>query len=64
MRKQIKLSSGPYIFLMSIIFAGILGWGLNLITIFKSDFSVITGSLVVRIIGVFIAPIGAIMGWF
>lgn len=49
--------------IVAIWLAGILGWVLNLVTIFDSSFSPITGPLVLRIIGVFIAPIGAVLGY-
>ena len=39
------------------------GWVLNLITLYHSDFSSLTGALVLRVIGVFVAPIGAILGF-
>lgn len=41
----------------------VAGWVMNIIEIFGSDFSQITGMLVIRVIGVFLAPIGAIVGW-
>lgn len=44
--------------------AGIIGWIANIVAIFGSSFEPITGELVLRIIGVFVAPLGAIMGLF
>lgn len=44
----------------------IIGW-VNNILIIMSDFTTlgdVTGLMLVRIIGVFIAPIGAVLGWF
>lgn len=41
---------------------GIIGWVLNIMQIAQSDH--ITGMIVVRIIGVFMAPLGAVLGWF
>lgn len=43
---------------------GAIGWVLNIITIAGSSFDHITGILVLRIIGVFVAPIGAVLGYF
>ena len=40
------------------------GWVLNVIAIATSDQIIFTGEMVMRIIGVFIPPIGAIMGLF
>lgn len=39
----------------------LIGWILNLAQIVKM--SALTGLMVVKIIGVFIAPLGALMGW-
>jgi hypothetical protein len=43
---------------------GGLGWILNLVKIFDRETLVVTGELVVRVIGVFIAPVGAVFGYF
>ena len=63
MRKSIKLTLVPYLIFLSVLLAAIVGWILNIVTIFYSNFSVISGTLVLRVIGVFIPPIGAFMGW-
>ena len=63
MRKQIKLSLVPYLLVLTLVLGAIIGWVLNIVTIFHADFSVITGSLVLRVIGVFVAPMGAVLGW-
>lgn len=42
--------------------ASIVGWGLNIIKLFGAD--TISGEVVVRVIGVFAAPFGAILGYF
>lgn len=44
--------------------AGVTGWVMNIVDIVNSDFSNITGMLVIRIIGVFVAPLGAVLGYF
>jgi hypothetical protein len=41
--------------------AGLVGWILNIVEII-SNFSV-TGLMVMRVIGVFMAPLGAILGY-
>jgi len=43
--------------------AACAGWIMNIVAIFNGSFEPVTGEMVVRIIGVFLAPIGAIMGW-
>ena len=47
------------------VLAGFYGWVNNIITICGFDFGGnITGLIVVRIIGVVVAPLGAILGYF
>ena len=43
---------------------GAWGWVWNIVKIVGSDFAQITGMLVMRIVGIFIAPLGAILGFF
>lgn len=40
------------------------GWILNLIDIIHSIAGPLTTLLVLRIVGLFVAPLGAILGWF
>lgn len=47
-----------------IAFGAIWGWIWNIVKIIHSDFATITGMLVCRIIGVFVAPLGAVLGFF
>lgn len=49
---------------LALIVTGIIGWVMNIVAIFHSNFSVISGELVLRVIGVFVAPLGSIMGLF
>jgi hypothetical protein len=53
----------PALILICIWVFGLLGWVLNIITVAGSDFGVITGLLVLRIVGIFIAPLGAVLGY-
>ena len=55
-----------YLFIawLSLIAAAGYGWVMNIVTLFGADFSIITGVLVLRVIGVFMAPLGAILGYF
>lgn len=49
---------------IALAIGGIAGWCMNIAAIIASDFSHLTGLLVMRVIGVFVAPIGAILGLF
>jgi hypothetical protein len=43
--------------------AGIVGWILNIVEIISHFSVLLNGLMVVRIIGVFVAPLGAILGY-
>lgn len=60
---KVTTITGVLMWLSFIVLVGI-GWVLNLIDIFNSDFANITGLLVLRVIGVFLAPLGSFLGWF
>jgi hypothetical protein len=47
-----------------VIFAGILGWVLNIVAIVGHDFAAEVGMGIVRVIGVFVPIIGAVLGYF
>lgn len=44
-----------------LLFGGIVGWIANIVAIAHSD--VITGFTMLRVVGIFLAPLGAILGW-
>lgn len=69
MTKRITNTSGTVYILMlvssvliSITF--FVGWCINIFRILNGDFSHLDGLLVLRIVGIFIAPLGAILGLF
>lgn len=41
-----------------------VGWRMNIFKILNGDFSHLDGLLVLRIVGIFIAPLGSILGLF
>jgi hypothetical protein len=43
---------------------GVIGWIMNIIAIAGSSFDVISGMLILRVIGIFVAPLGAVLGYF
>lgn len=43
--------------------AGFVGWVLNIVDLAHMDFAHITGMLVIRAIGIVVAPLGAVMGY-
>lgn len=46
-----------------VILAGIGGWIANIVKLVGMDFASVTGLMVVRAIGIFLAPLGAVMGF-
>jgi hypothetical protein len=46
-----------------LIVAGVGGWIANVVKLVGMDFGAVTGMLVVRAIGIVIAPLGAVMGF-
>ena len=47
---------------IGLLVLSIVGWGLNIIKLLGAD--TLNGEVVVRTIGVFVAPLGAILGYF
>ena len=43
---------------------GVTGWVMNLITVFHTANDPITGTFILRCVGIIAFPIGAILGWF
>lgn len=43
--------------------AAIWGWIWNIVKIVHSDFAVMSGLLICRIVGIFVAPLGAVLGF-
>jgi hypothetical protein len=63
MKKQSGFSLVHFIPLV-IALLGFIGWVWNIVKVAQSDFAVLTGLLVLRIVGIFVAPLGAILGYF
>jgi hypothetical protein len=53
-----------HIFIIVLWVAGLIGWVLNIMTIFNTINLPINGEFILRIIGVPMAPLGAILGYF
>jgi len=46
------------------LIAGIYGWVENIVTLVGSSGDPITGMFLLRCVGIFVAPLGAILGFF
>ena len=51
------------LFMLAIVLLGAVGWVWNIVKIIGTGFDVFTGMLIARCIGVFIAPLGAVLGY-
>lgn len=57
-------SNAAAILYLGLIIVVIYGWVANIVTIAQSDLSTITGMLILRVAGIFVAPLGVILGYF
>jgi hypothetical protein len=48
---------------LAIVILSIYGWVSNIVEVFGADFSIVTGKLVLRVVGILIAPVGVVMGY-
>lgn len=55
--------TAPQLLVVMLFLAGVVGWVLNVIAIAGSDFGQITGMLVLRCVGIFVAPLGCVLGY-
>jgi len=63
MRKDDLIVVSLVVAQVGIVVAAIVGWVMNIITIAHSSFDVLTGMLILRIVGIFVGPLGAILGY-
>ena len=63
MAKEVDVGLFGAITILALVVAAVIGWVMNIITIAHSEFVPITGLLVLRIVGIFIGPIGAVLGY-
>jgi len=45
----------------ALIIFGAVGWIMNIVAVAQSD--VVTGMVILRVVGIFMAPLGAVLGW-
>jgi hypothetical protein len=44
--------------------AAIVGWIMNIVALYGASFDPLTGPVILRIVGIFVAPLGSILGLF
>lgn len=66
MKTQRGYTAAEIVFLgwFLLIGAGVIGWVWNIVKVIHTCCTVIDGLLVARIIGIFVAPLGAVLGFF
>jgi hypothetical protein len=52
------------VFLLVILQAAVVGWVWNIVKLVAMNFEPLTGLLIVRVVGIFIPPLGAVVGYF
>ena len=61
--KRVTVSGQLALVLVIVALVGAWGWISNVIKLASMDFGGVTGMLVLRAIGVFLAPLGAVLGF-
>ena len=51
-----------FAWVVMIVLAGI-GWIMNIVAVFGTMSDAITGTFIMRVVGIFAAPLGAVMGY-
>lgn len=49
--------------LLGAIIAAIAGWVMNIVQLVSMADAGVTGMFILKIVGVFVAPLGAVLGW-
>ncbi len=62
-KTEVKLGVIAILAVLLFTLAGVVGYVKNLMVLFNMSFDPLTGEAILRIIGVFLVPIGMILGW-
>lgn len=60
---SVTFGPGPAIAFLIVLVLGVIGWILNILHILDKAPFVLDGATVLQIIGVFMFPLGALLGW-
>jgi len=58
-----SLGFGFGIIIIVLWLAGFAGWLMNIVQIFEMSDMVISAMFIIKCIGIFVAPLGAVLGW-
>ena len=62
--KKYDIGTVAAIAILVVFIAGIVGWVMNIVNLIGTIGSSIDAEFVLRLVGVFVAPLGAILGYF
>jgi len=62
MKQQTSFDFGFFVFLMLFV-AGAGGWIANIVLLIAAPFDPVTGMEIARVVGVFVAPLGVVLGY-
>lgn len=51
------------LFFLVIGLGGVIGWIINIVDVAHASFAHLTGMVVLRVVGIFVPPLGAVMGF-
>ena len=57
-------SGAVFVFSIALAAAIAVGWILNIVKLIQTDFVPMTTMLIARVIGIFLVPLGAVLGFF
>jgi hypothetical protein len=64
LRRYEKIGLVALLFWLTLAVLGIVGWCLNIADLIGMSDALSTGIGIVRVVGIFIPPLGSFMGWF
>lgn len=62
--KETYLGLGGALFGIGFMLVFMVGWIMNIVKVIGLNFDAITGEHVIRIAGIFLAPVGGVAGYF
>ena len=67
MKRQLGFTLTELLYLLTILVVGVgggVGWVLNIVKLIGMNLDPITGLLIVRVVGIFVFPVGMVVGYF
>lgn len=58
-----NMSFGTAVVVLALFVLGAIGWVMNIVDIARSDVPPITAMFILRIVGIFIMPLGGVLGY-